>query len=186
IKFLSLTAWLVITRTVDVFATFQFTPDLQKEANPMVSVFGLHSWSIMLTVISLLVAGVIYLYYIHVFKKDLPHPVEKGMAFSEFSGYLFFGEKRPWYHMLYHIPKGLKRNVQVMGVILPYGLAFAGLVSTLMWYGIYFLPELYRPYHSVFAIWTLLGLGCIASWLIFAWVEFDKYRLKVKAKDAGI
>jgi hypothetical protein len=178
LKFISLTTWLVLTRAIDVYATFQYTPDLTMEANPLVSVFGLNSWSVLISIIVTLLVFVIYLYYIHIFKRDLPYPEEKGYSFSEFAGYLYFGKKRPWYEMMYRIPFDLKQNLQVMGVILPYGLAFAGLVSTLMWYGIYFLPELYTPFHNVWAIWIIIGVGCIASCIWFVKGEYKIYQQK--------
>ncbi|MEZ4980319.1 MAG: hypothetical protein R2769_01780 [Saprospiraceae bacterium] len=75
------TVWLVVTRVIDVYATFKFTPDLTREANPLVSVLGLNNWTVLIIILSLLTLGVIFLYYIHVFKKDFKFPTEKGMGY---------------------------------------------------------------------------------------------------------
>jgi hypothetical protein len=177
-KFLLVTVWLVVTRVIDVYATFKFTPDLTREANPLVSVLGLNNWTVLIIILSLLTLGVIFLYYIHIFKKDFKFPSEKGMGYLDFSGFLFFGKPEKWYAIFCKIPVGWKKNLQILGVMLPYGLAIAGLISTLMWYGIYLLPELYRPYHSVVLIWGIIGIGCFASWFIFAYSEYKNYLQK--------
>ena len=40
LKFIIMTVWILLTRGYDTYATYQHTPDLDKKANPLVSVFG--------------------------------------------------------------------------------------------------------------------------------------------------
>ena len=68
IKFISITVWIIISRAYDVYATSQFTPDLSKEANPLVSIFGLN-WGPLLFIIIGLLLYTFYALYINTFKR---------------------------------------------------------------------------------------------------------------------
>ena len=64
-KFTIVTVWILLTRGYDAYATFQHTPDLDKEANPLVSVFGFN-WTPLLVAVGSLY--VIYTYYLATFQ----------------------------------------------------------------------------------------------------------------------
>jgi len=64
-KFTIVTVWILLTRGYDTYATFQHTPDLDKEANPLVSVFGFN-WTPLLVAVGSLY--VIYTYYLATFQ----------------------------------------------------------------------------------------------------------------------
>ena len=70
-RFVLITVWIVCSRAYDAYCTYQLTPDLTHEANPLVTVVGVSSWSVLLFIIGLLTAYVIYAYYRHVF-----HPID--------------------------------------------------------------------------------------------------------------
>mgnify|MGYP000595252376 CR=1 FL=1 len=50
LKFTITTIWILLTRWFDAFSTYRHTPDLGKEANPLVSIFGF-GWTPLLVVI---------------------------------------------------------------------------------------------------------------------------------------
>ena len=54
LKFTAITTWILFSRSYDAYCTYQLTPDLSKEANPLVTVVGISSWTTLLLVLSVL------------------------------------------------------------------------------------------------------------------------------------
>jgi hypothetical protein len=172
-RFLLTTIWILLSRSIDVYATYLHTPDLKKESNPLVTIFGL-SWLPLLVVIGVLVSYVIYAYYKSIFKPFRLFPPEKGYSFSHFIGYMYTGYKVHWTIVLYSIPTSIKRFNQYMGQVFTPCLAYAGIVSTLMWIGIRY-TDFYPPLHSVKLVLSILILGCFIinySWLRKRYQEY--------------
>lgn len=158
VKFTLVTLWILFSRSYDAYCTAQLTPDLSKEANPLVTVGGL-GWTPLLLIIGALVLYTIYAYYLSVFRKRNLLPAEKGFTFSEVVAYMYLGEKRSWTAMFYSFPKSLSRFNHYMGHTLTPCVVYAGVVSTLMWLLINYVPA-YRPLHSAPFIYTVLIAGC--------------------------
>lgn len=53
LKYSLTTAWIIFSRAYDAHCTAQLTPDLSKEANPLVTVVGISTWTPLLAIISL-------------------------------------------------------------------------------------------------------------------------------------
>lgn len=158
VKYTLTTLFIVLTRSFDAYCTNQLTPDLSKEANPLVSVLGF-GWTPLLLVISALTAYVIYCYYIATFKPMNLLPTEKGFSFSNTIAYSFLGKKEQWFAIFYKLPKDIKRFNNYIGHTMPACLVFAGIVSTLMWLLIKY-TAFYAPYHSAPVIYAILVAGC--------------------------
>ena len=77
IKFTITIVWILLTRWFDAFSTYLHTPDLGKEANPLVSVFGF-SWTPLLVVVVVCSIYAIYTYYLATFQIYNFLPKEKG------------------------------------------------------------------------------------------------------------
>ena len=172
-KFLLISIWIITSRFYDSYSTYQFTPSLDKEANPLVSILGL-GWLPLLTIISLLTLGIIYLYYLVTFKPFNIIPKEKGYSLKEFISFTHFGTKSNFNQIFYKIPKGKKRLIYYVGNLFPIMLSFAGIVSTLMWLGInYYEP--YYNFHKAQYIYLLLIISCI--FIIYNWYKkmYDNY-----------
>lgn len=60
VKFTITTAWILLSRSYDAYCTNMLTPDLSKEANPLVTVFGVSSWTTLLIILGVLTIYVIY------------------------------------------------------------------------------------------------------------------------------
>ena len=170
-KFTITTAWILFSRSYDAFCTYQLTPDLSKEANPLASVLGL-GWTPILSIIGLLSCYAIYAYYKATFQpKDLMPP-EKGYTFSQFAAYLYLGRKDSWLAMFYKLPKEMIRFNQYMGAVLTKCLVFVGFVSTIMWLLINY-TSYYATYHSATLIYSIIILGNI--FIVYRWNE-EMYR----------
>jgi len=167
-KFTIVTVWILLTRGYDTYATFQHTPDLGKEANPLVSVFGFN-WTPLLVVVAVGSLYVIYTYYLATFQTYNFLPKEKGYSLSHFIGYVYTGKKQSWISVFYKIPKDLQRfNHVIMGQLLSRCLVFAGFVSTIMWLLIN-NTEFYKSIHSAPMIYLILIIGSV--YISYRWFK---------------
>ena len=174
IKYFLIVSWVLITRSFDAYCTMKFTPNLDKESNPLVSVFGL-TWIPLLITVGLLTFYVFYVYYLVCFKPFDLKPKEKGLSFSEFMVFIYLGRKDSWTGMLYKFPKDLNRFNHWMGSNLTSCIVYAGFVSTIMWLLIY-SSDFYKDIHSATLIYSILVIGSLL--LIYNWNrrQFLKYK----------
>lgn len=168
-KFFLLSVWIIFSRSFDAYCTNLHTPDLSKEANPLVSFLGL-SWSPLLLILGSLMFFVIYGFYLSVFKPIALDPEEKGLTFEEFCTFRYLGKKANWSALLFQFPKSPARFSRVMGELLAPCLTFAGVVSTMMWLLI-FNSDWYRSVHQAALIYAILGIGCG----FITYLQYTKY-----------
>lgn len=176
IKFFITVLWILLSRSYDVYATYQYTPDLSHEANPLASVLGL-GWLPILIIVTVLMSYIIYAYYVSVFKKYPLHPKEVDYDFKNFAIFLYLGKKAHWSATLYQLPKDLNRLNHFMGNVLSRSFVFAGIVSTIMWLLINY-TDFYKPYHNAPFIYSLLAIGSIGLSIQWMYNEYKKYRLQ--------
>jgi len=174
IKYFLIVSWILLTRSFDAYCTMKFTPNLDKESNPLVSIFGF-TWVPLLITLGLLTLYVTYVYYLVIFKSFDLQPKEKGFSFSEFMTFTYLGRKGSWTAMLYKFPKDLNRFNHWMGSNLTSCIVYAGFVSTIMWLLIY-SSEFYKDIHSATLIYSILVIGSVL--LIYNWNrrQFVKYK----------
>ena len=151
--------WILATRVYDAYCTFQYTPDLTHEANPLVSLFSL-SWTPLLIIISILFMYTIYAYYLSFFKHFNFYPTEKDYSFSNFIGYIYLGKKQSWISILYKFPKDINRFHHYMGNLMSRCLVFVGVVTTFMWLLINYVPY-YKNIHSATIIYVIVIIGSV-------------------------
>lgn len=168
-KFYLLSSWILFSRSFDAYCTNLHTPDLSKEANPLVSYLGL-TWSPLLLILGLLMLFVIYGLYLSVFKPISLDPDEKGLTFTEYCTFRYLGKKASWSALLFQFPTSPARFSRVMGELLAPCLAFAGVVSTIMWLLI-FNMEWYRAIHQTALVYGILAIGCV----LIAYFQYKKY-----------
>lgn len=172
-KFIITVVWILFTRTYDAICTYRLTPDLSKESNPLVSVFGM-GWFPLILTIGLLSIYIIYCYYLSMFKpKDLS-PEEKGFSFGNFIAYIYLGWKDSWTAMFYKFPKDINRFNQFVGKIFTRCLVFVGFISTIMWILIN-NSAFYRKIHSVLLVDGTILLGCFLIIYIWNRIIYKKY-----------
>jgi len=177
-KFTITTFWILFSRSYDAYCTFQLTPDLSKESNPLVTVLGM-TWTPLLLTVSILTIYALYAYYLATFKpKDLL-PKEKGFTFSNIIAYTYLGQKGEWTSVFYKVPKELSRFNQYMGQNLTKYLVFAGFVSTTMWLLIN-NTDFYTNIHSVTLIYSILIIGC--GIITYKWSK-QQYKLYLTGQE---
>ena len=173
IKFIVISLWVVLTRVYDTYATYQFTPDLSQEANPLVSILGF-SWSPLLVTILGLSIWVIYCFFKATFSSHKPIPEETNYNFSNFIGYIYTGEKQKWFSILYKLPSSFNRFNLIMGHLLTRCLVFAGMISTTMWLLLNH-TEFYKEIHSPYLIYSILVIGGVVICHHWFSTQFKRY-----------
>ena len=165
-RFVLTTVWILISRAYDAYCTYQLTPDLTHEANPLVTVIGISSWSVLLCIIGVLTSYIIYAYYKSVFYPLNILPNEEGFTLSNMIAYTYLGRKDNWYAVFYKLPSTFSWFTNYMGIVMTKGLVYAGIVSTIMWLLIRY-TEFYPPLHNPALIYSILIIGCIL--IIYRW-----------------
>lgn len=173
-KFAAISIWILLTRAYDAFCTYQYTPDLSHEANPLVSILGF-GWTPLLLTLVFLSIYIIYAYYQATFKSYDLLPEESNLSFSDFVGYVYTGEKQSWTVLFYKLPNSMARFNHVMGNLMTQNLVFAGLVSTIMWLLLNY-SNFYNKIHSAELIYGILLIGSIL--IAVAWYSklYKKYQ----------
>ena len=175
-KFFIILFWMIFSKSYDAYCTFQHTPDLSLEANPLVSVLGF-SWFWLLLVIGILTIYTCYTLYLISFKPIILYPLEKGLSFCDFITYMYFGKKSNMISILYKFPSlKNKRFHYTFGNIFTRYLVFAGIVSTVMWLLIN-NSEFYREIHNHLVIYGILICGTFIILYHYYKTNFKRYQL---------
>lgn len=172
-RFALTTGWLLFSRGYDAYCTNLYTPDLSREANPLVSMLGL-SWTPLLLILAVLTLYVVYAHYVAVFRPMSLLPREQGYSFSNIVAYTYHGQKDEWYSIFYKFPKDLRRLNNYMGHVLMQSLVFAGIVSTVMWVLLNH-TEFYKKIHSAWLIYALLIGGCGVITYVWSRKQYGVY-----------
>ena len=174
IKFVVILLWILFSKSFDIHCTYLHTPDLSKEANPLVSILGFN-WFYLLIVIGLLTLYTCYTLYLILFKPIKLHPIEKGYSFSNFITYMYFGKKTPFVAIIYKFPPlKNKRFHYTFGNIFVRYLIFAGIISTTMWLLIN-NSEFYRKIHNPLLIYGILIFGTFTIIYNYYKKNYKKY-----------
>ena len=152
--------WVVFSRAYDAYCTHQFTPDLQNEANPLVAVFGM-GWTPLLLIVGGLTLFTVYTYYLRTYSPSSLLPKDGSFFLQQFVTFLYLGRKNNWSAIFYKLPTSLKRFNQYWGAFMMPCLVFAGIVSTIMWVLMKYMPSYAEVYHSAPLIYTVLMVGAI-------------------------
>ena len=174
LEFLIILLWILFSKSYDAYCTYLHTPDLSKEANPLVSVLGLN-WFWLLIVIGSLTIYTCYTLSLISFKPIKLYPLEKGYSFSNFIGYMYLGKKSSWLGIFYRFPKDIKRFHYFFGNLFVRYLVFAGIISTVMWILIN-NSEFYKDIHNAFFIYGILISGVSIIMYQYYKTNYKKYQ----------
>jgi len=176
VYFVLLSLWILFSRAYDTYSTYLYTPDLSREANPLSSILGL-GWRPLLFIVGGLTLYALYCFYVHTFRSFDFLPTEKGYSLEEFSTYVFLGRKERWWALFYKRPNSLKRLNHYLGHFLTLFLAYAGIVSTVMWLLLNH-TDWYPNYHRASIIYTLIIVGCLLIGFYSNYQLYRKYQQK--------
>ncbi len=175
LKFLAGTCWILFSRSYDAYCTYQLTPNLSKEANPLVSVLGIDSWPILLGIIGSLTLLLVGTYAYSVFKPFALYPSEKHYSFKEFIAFIYLGRKSSLMTAFFQFPSNKKRLIVYCGKLVAPCLMIAGIISTVMWLLIKH-TEYYKFYHNHYLIYFILVSSCLAWTYRWHKTQYALYR----------
>jgi len=155
VEFVTLAVLLLLTRVADGLLTYAITPNLDREANPVSSVFGF-GWSGLIVVAIVVLSGVLWLNYVSLTRPCDNFPAPAGVdwptfckAYFDIRGQALFAQQ-PWRVMTHVCGYVFPRTIIAWSVLL---LAHNWLVYTdAAWY------RPIRAYRLSFAIYLALPL----------------------------
>lgn len=176
-SYITAVVWIAVLRFLDLYITYRYTPDLQCEWNPLVSLFGF-SWAgfiVAQIIVVVFVASLMYFY----FNRKPVIIVQDGLSFDDFIYAYFFGKPLPWPARMFSLPTNPQRHLVFNGFIfmaITIGISGFAIVNNLLlaarveWY-VGFVARYYTMYFPVcFAATTVLSLYFFFS------IEYGKYR----------
>lgn len=160
LRFFTLLIFILATRAYDYYATYQFTPDLSKEGNPLVLITG-SNWYFLTAILSVLILYVLYTLYVSIYQPINVISMEKGLSFGSFIAHAYFGKPEKFQSVLYKTPGDFKRVNYIMGELLPLSFLWTGIVTTIMWLLINYTDNYYTNYHSYKLTILVIILGFV-------------------------
>ena len=102
-------------RFLDLFITFQYTPDLQFEWNPMISFFGMSWIGFLVTQFIIVIFVSIFMFFY--FNRKPITIFQTGLSYYNFIYVYFFGKLRPWPNRIFSFPTNYSRHLIFNGFI---------------------------------------------------------------------
>ena len=175
-RFIFLASLLIFTRFADAQTTYLHTPDLKKEANPLVSLLGL-GWtgSIIIQVVAL--TFVIYALWIYCFKKVEVLIYDSNISRTKFISLFHFSDTESFKKLFYKLPTNKNSLLYSIGFIMTFSLiAISILVSTST--SLLIMSEKYRNFYLEFRIPIFLYV--ISFLIIIFWTRkfYESERIK--------
>lgn len=120
-KFILLSILLILTRLADILTTYQSTPDLKYEFNPLVSKLGLGWTGLILTQVAFLLL-IIYALWIYCFRNVEVLPVENKLSMKKFVSLFYFKNTTSFFKIFYKLPTNKNSFLYSAGYIATYTL----------------------------------------------------------------
>jgi len=171
---------LLLTRLVDIVFTYQYTPNLSKEGNPLVVYFNF-GWAEILICQFVGIILISWLLYSHIFNKSNMNPEVNGLSFNSFALHQYYGAEylsisKKW-NVFLDYPKGFQRNKYILGWVLPQAAIVVGLQLVIIHI---FLREnqTFRSNYRIILPWiyVLLVLSVFLCFYLYMRVKFINYK----------
>ncbi len=178
-EFITLASLLILTRVLDGLTTYAITPDLSREANPLVSIFGF-GWMGLILVTVVILSGVIWLNYLSLTRPCDNFPPEPGADWRTFQAHYFdlrrngVFARHPGRVLIYISGYVLPRVIIIWSilVLIHNGAVYAGEAWGM-------LP---RATRAPLLIYLLLPLLCYALIVRLQRRDFQRYRATGQAR----
>lgn len=175
-EFIVLTASLLITRGIDATLTYLITPDLSREQNPLVKIFGM-GWEGMLGIGAVVILAMIYFLYWTIYSNVNNFPETK-MNLQEYQKFYFDTNNNP----NYKTNEGLKILAYVFAYALPRATIIWGLFiilhNSLVYFQVPFYQALRERVNVVFFYYLLLPI--IGYWFIQRLIKVEYARFQAQ------
>ena len=149
-KFILVIFLMVISRFYDAYTTFIFIPDLERETNFLVSMFGI-GWTSILIVQIVVMCFLSYTAYIYYFKTIKIIDFDENISLKQFISIFHFNNPNDFFKMFYKLPTNKHSFLYSLGAIVPKGLIIISLIagtSTTM----LILNDVYRTFYREYNV----------------------------------
>ena len=179
--YITAVGYIILLRLLDLGLTFFYTPRLQYEWNPIVSVFG-YSWLGMLVTQVLIISFIIFIMSFYFLRKPLINPPDD-LSFNEYIYYYFHNKKRTKKKKLLDFNRrSLERVLAYNGFILmtlAMSVSYLAIINNILVIGevksysyfVYKYANIFYP--------SLLVLLAIFSFYLFFLLEYKYYKAKL-------
>lgn len=146
-EFISILSLLILTRVLDGILTYKITPDLSRELNPLVSLFGM-GWTGLITIASLILIPTLVLNYLSIYKSFDNFP-DNDASFPDFKKF-YFSASNP------NLKNATgKIVIQTLGYIVPRVFIIWGFWVILHNYLVFIDQPTYKCLRSEYKIWLI-------------------------------
>ena len=178
-KFYYMILVLFILRALDLFLTYLYIPNLSKEYNPIVSIFGA-SWFDFISIQLLLLMIIAFFTYFY-FHYPSVKVTEKNLNFTDFIYCFFYGKPKPWPQRMFSSPKNFTPHMIFNGFMFASSSIFVSLFAIINNYlliqnSVWYTQFLIKNYRLFFPVIFLLSIIC--SFLLFFKRQYSKYLLQ--------
>ncbi len=180
IQFFVLSGLVILTRLLDAVFTFQYTPDLTHEANPLVVFMGFE-WGGIILFQCLGIIFVSYVNYKQITSEYTFLPKEKNLSLKSFAAYTCYGKSfrlnlHKWY-LLFCFPIGKERNRYILGWVLPRALILVGFFIIIL----HLLLKYSVAYQSIHYIalpffYFLIVISVVFCYYLFIRTKYKEYQ----------
>ena len=166
-RFIFLATLLILTRYADAQTTYLHTHDLENEANPLTSFFGL-GWTGLIIFQVFGLAFLIFSLWIYSFKSVDTPTFNKNISTTKFISLFHFGDTKSFGKLFYKLPTNKNSFLYAIGFIMTFSLiTISILISASTTFLI--LSEKYRNFYSEFKIPVILYSVCF--FIILFWTK---------------
>lgn len=115
-EFIALSSLLLVSKGLDLFATWRYNPDLTNEFNPLVRYLG-GGWGTMIASQFILLIATISIFAYHIFSSR-NYPRDMDLTLHEFACECLLGRHKPIWLLPFASPKGVMPSISILGYIL--------------------------------------------------------------------
>lgn len=177
-KFILLTVLLILTRFADIETTYQSTPDLKYEFNPLVSKLGFGWTGLIFTQVVFLLL-IIYALWIYCFRDVEVLPVEDKLPMKKFISLFYFKNTTSFFKIFYKLPTNKNSFLYSAGYIATYTLI---MISIIISSSTFFLlkNKTYKDFYNNVSGWIYLYLLALVLGIYYS-IKFFKNEYKARS-----
>lgn len=172
---------LIVSKGLDLFATWRYTPDLTNEFNPLVRYLG-GGWGTLIASQLIVLIAILSSFAYHLFSSR-NYPRDRDLTLHEFACECLWGRHKPIWVLPFASPKGVMPKISILGYILIRLGIIVSLFGACSWYLNHAFYDTYgRFYNLMFPRFALMLCILIIGWLFLRFYirEYRIYRNSLK------
>ncbi len=179
---------MALGRALDVGVTYQFSPELSLEGNPMVTGFGM-GWSFLLiaNVLAVVVIGACSFYWgFRPIQYERSAEVKDIWSFASHAHFQrVYSRSGFLWRRIFCRPRSWQHTLQLFGFVVPPVVFVVSAFAVLSWYGLYFFHwEVYSQIYYFF--WPVYPAIVVVPTVVIATVQFYRDEFQLYSLQHGL